>query len=105
MAAERALLAEKKSRLAALQRQAFSEVQQRFQRLAVRLDAMSPLKVMGRGYAVAFRKRDGAVVRTVGDVQPGELLGIKLASGGAKTLEGCEEIEATVTAIKGPVDC
>jgi exodeoxyribonuclease VII large subunit len=66
---------------------------------------MSPLKVMGRGYAVAFRKRDGAVVRTVGDVQPGELLGIKLASIGSKTLEGCEEIEATVTAVKGPVDC
>jgi exodeoxyribonuclease VII large subunit len=105
VAAERAQLAEKKSRLEALQRQALSEAQQRFQRLAVRLDAMSPLKVMGRGYAVAFRKRDGAVVRTVGDVQPGELLGIKLASAGAKTLEGCEEIEATVTAIKGPVDC
>jgi len=105
VAAERALLAEKKSQLARLQRQGFSEAQQRFQRLAVRLDAMSPLKVMARGYAVAFRKRDGAVVRTVGDVQPGELLGIKLASSGAKTLEGCEEIEATVTAIKGPVDC
>jgi exodeoxyribonuclease VII large subunit len=105
VAAERALLAERKSRLASLQRQGFSETQRHFQRLEARLDALSPLKVMSRGYAVTFRKRDGAVVRTIADVQPGELLGIKLATRGAKTLEGCEEIEATVTAIKGPVDC
>lgn len=105
VAAERALLAERKSRLASLQRQAFSEAQRHFQRLEARLDALSPLKVMSRGYAVTFRKRDRAVVRTISDVQPGELLGIRLATPGAKTLEGCEEIEATVTAVKGPVDC
>ena len=39
------------------------------------------------------------------DVQVGDVLGIKLAAHGAKTLEGCEEIEATVTGVKGPVDC
>jgi exodeoxyribonuclease VII large subunit len=105
VAAERALLAERKALLTSLQRHAYSEAQRRFQRLEARLDALSPLKVMTRGYAVAFRQRDGAVVRTIEDVQPGELLGIKLASRGAKTLEGCEEIEATVTAVKGPVDC
>jgi exodeoxyribonuclease VII large subunit len=105
VASERALLTARKVHLATLQRQALLEAQGRFQRLAARLDAMSPLKVMARGYAVAFRRSDGAVVRSVADVQPGELLGIKLATGGAKTLDGCEEIEATVTAVKGPVDC
>jgi exodeoxyribonuclease VII large subunit len=105
VAADRATLAARKARLLALQGQVLSEAQHRFQRLEGRLDALSPLKVMSRGYAVALRRRDGAVVRSISDVQPGELLGIKLASGGAKTLEGCEEIEVTVTAVKGPVDC
>ncbi|WP_224360389.1 exodeoxyribonuclease VII large subunit [Hyalangium versicolor] len=105
VAAERAKLADKKARLVTLQRQVFSEAQGRFQRLEARLDALSPLKVLSRGYSVTFRRRDGAVVRTISDVRPGELLGIKLATGGAKTLDGCEEIEATVTAVKGPVDC
>ncbi|MDY7229443.1 exodeoxyribonuclease VII large subunit [Hyalangium rubrum] len=105
VATERAALAARKARLLALQGQVLSDAQRRFQRLEGRLDAMSPLKVMSRGYAMAFRKRDGAVVRSVEDVQPGELLGIKLTRGVAKSLEGCEEIEATVTAIKGPVDC
>ncbi|MFL5350473.1 MAG: exodeoxyribonuclease VII large subunit [Hyalangium sp.] len=105
VAAERAKLADKKARLASLQRLVLSEAQRRFQRLEARLDAMSPLKVMARGYSVTMRRRDGAVVRTISDVQPGEVLGIKLASSGAKSLDGCEEIEATVTAVKGPVDC
>jgi exodeoxyribonuclease VII large subunit len=60
---------------------------------------------MSRGYSVVFRQRDGAVVRTSTDVQVGERLGIKLAVNGAKTLGGCEEVEATVTGVKGPVDC
>jgi exodeoxyribonuclease VII large subunit len=105
VAADRAILADKKARLVSWQRQVLSEAQRHFQRLEARLDALSPLKVLSRGYSVTFRRRDGAVVRTISDVQPGELLGIKLATGGAKSLDGCEEIEATVTAVKGPVDC
>jgi exodeoxyribonuclease VII large subunit len=105
VAAARTGLSEQRARLLALQREVLTGAQQRFQRLEARLDALSPLKVMSRGFAVAIRKRDGAVVRSMGDVQPGERLGIKLATRGAKTLEGCEEIEATVTAVKGPIDC
>jgi exodeoxyribonuclease VII large subunit len=105
VAAERAQLADTKARLVSVQRHVLSEAQRHFQRLEARLDALSPLKVLSRGYSVTFRKRDGAVVRTISDVQPGEMVGIKLAMRGAKTLEGCEEIEATVTAVKGPVDC
>ncbi len=102
---ERARLAAHRARLLTLQQGALADAQKRFQRLEGRLDAMSPLKVMSRGYSVVFRQRDGAVVRTGADVQVGERLGLKLASNGAKTLGGCEEIEATVTAVKGPVDC
>jgi exodeoxyribonuclease VII large subunit len=105
VARERARLAEHRARLLTLQRGGLAEAQRRFQRLEGRLDAMSPLKVMSRGYSVVFRQRDGAVVRGGADVQVGERLGIKLAVNGAKTLGGCEEVEATVTGLKGPVDC
>jgi exodeoxyribonuclease VII large subunit len=105
VATERGQLADQRARLVGRQRQALAELRGHFQRLEARLDAMSPLKVMARGYSVTIRRRDGAVVRTVAEVRPGEGLAIKLASVGARTLEGCEEIEATVTAVRGPVDC
>ncbi|WP_163998317.1 exodeoxyribonuclease VII large subunit [Pyxidicoccus caerfyrddinensis] len=105
VARERARLAAHRARLLALQQAALADAQRRFQRLEGRLDALSPLKVMSRGYSVVFRQRDGVVVRTSTDVQVGERLGIKLAVNGAKTLGGCEEVEATVTGVKGPVDC
>ncbi|MFL5357168.1 exodeoxyribonuclease VII large subunit [Archangium sp.] len=101
----RARLAHQQARMVALEKDTLAVAQRHFQRLEGRLDAMSPLKVMSRGYAVTFRTRDGGVVRSIADVQPGEVLGIKFASNGARTLQGCEEIEATVTAVKGPVDC
>ncbi|XXF80624.1 exodeoxyribonuclease VII large subunit [Myxococcaceae bacterium GXIMD 01537] len=101
----RALLASQRARLIERQRQSLAEAQRHFQRLEARLDAMSPLKVMSRGYAMAFRREDGAVVRSASDVRVGDTLGIKFASNGARTLEACEEIEATVTAVKGPVPC
>ncbi|RYZ35521.1 MAG: exodeoxyribonuclease VII large subunit [Myxococcaceae bacterium] len=105
VAAERARVAKARSRLLELQRGALSSAQTHFGRLGGRLDALSPLKVMSRGYAVTFRQRDGGVVRSTGDVVVGDVLGIKLAAHGAQTLGGCEEIEATVTGLKGPVDC
>ncbi len=105
VAEARTRLAAQAARLVALQKQSLSDAQRHFQRLEGRLDAMSPLKVMSRGYAVTFRQKDGAVVRSSSDVQPGDTLGIKFAHNGAKTLEGCEEIEATVTRIKGPGPC
>ncbi|NNB97648.1 exodeoxyribonuclease VII large subunit [Corallococcus exiguus] len=105
VAAERAKVAQARARLLELQRGMLASAQTHFGRLGGRLDALSPLKVMSRGYAVTFRQRDGVVVRSTADVVVGDVLGIKLAAHGAKTLGGCEEIEATVTSLKGPVDC
>lgn len=50
---------------------------ERYSRLAAALDAMSPLKVLGRGYAIA-RRVDGAVIKTAKDVKPGDHMTIRL---------------------------
>ena len=47
--------------------------------LAAKLDALSPLKVLGRGYS--FAEKDGAVVRSVEDVQKGDRINVKLSGG------------------------
>ena len=55
---------------------------QRFQRTAAKLDALSPLKVLGRGYAMA--EREGAVVRSVEQLTPGDTVAVTLADGTAQ---------------------
>jgi len=50
---------------------------ERYARLAASLDAMSPLKVLGRGYAIAQRD-DGVIIKTAADVQPGDRIKVKL---------------------------
>ncbi len=45
--------------------------------LGARLDAMSPLKVLGRGYAIATRM-DGRAVREASDVAPGDRIHLRV---------------------------
>lgn len=59
---------------------------------AARLDALSPLSVLGRGYALARRVEDGRIVRQAEDVAIGDALDVQLADG---------SIEATVTGLAG----
>jgi len=49
--------------------------------LAGRLESLSPLRVLDRGYSVTLRERDGKVVRSVKDVEAGELIRTKLKDG------------------------
>jgi exodeoxyribonuclease VII large subunit len=49
-------------------------------RLVAGLDAMSPLKVLARGYAIATTA-DGRAVRDAADVEPGDALEIRVAQG------------------------
>ncbi|MBK7950334.1 MAG: exodeoxyribonuclease VII large subunit [Deltaproteobacteria bacterium] len=53
----------------------------RFVEGAARLDALSPLGVLARGYALVRRARDGRIVRSALDVAPAERLDIRLAEG------------------------
>ena len=62
--------------LSSMQRQTYKK-RERFTRYAAALDAMSPLKVLGRGYAIA-RRDDGTVVKESSDVKKGDRLQIRL---------------------------
>jgi exodeoxyribonuclease VII large subunit len=58
--------------------------------LAGRLDAMSPLKVLSRGYAIATRAKDGHAVRAASEVAAGDAVHVRLGRG---------SFDATVTAV------
>lgn len=53
---------------------------ERFARLSASLDALSPLKVLGRGYSIA-RRTDGVIVRSVSDTNPGDTLALRVTDG------------------------
>ena len=59
---------------------AIRQRRERLNALAASLDALSPLKVLGRGYAIAQRA-DGRAVVSAGDVAPDDLLKLTLADG------------------------
>jgi exodeoxyribonuclease VII large subunit len=62
---------------------------------AGRLDSLSPLAVLGRGYAIVRRERDAAIVRRAAEVAPGDALLIRVAEG---------EIAASVRAARPPAE-
>ncbi len=55
--------------------------QARLGSLSARLDALSPLAVLGRGFAVARRARDGRILRRAADVAPGDDVRLQLGEG------------------------
>lgn len=58
---------------------------------AGRLDALSPLAVLGRGYGLVRRARDGAIVRRADQLVPGDPLDIRVAEA---------EVAATVASVR-----
>jgi exodeoxyribonuclease VII large subunit len=72
-------------------RQRLAVGRERLATLSGTMDALSPLKVLGRGYAIAQRA-DGVVVRRAADVTPGEALRLQLGSS--------DELLAVVTQVK-----
>ena len=51
-----------------------------FVELAAKLDALSPLKVLGRGYSVV-KSGEGKVLNRAGDVEIGEKISVTLSEG------------------------
>lgn len=77
---------ERRTRLAQLQKQLASAMRQRlaadrerFAKRAAALDAMSPLKVLGRGYALV--KNGQKLVKSTNDAKPGDRLTLQLSDG------------------------
>jgi exodeoxyribonuclease VII large subunit len=65
---------------------------QRFEALQAHLTQLSPLAVLGRGYAIVQR-HDGTVLRRAEETRPGERVAIRLSEG---------RLSATVDAVSGP---
>ena len=78
------------NRLFAAQNNQIARKNQRFIGLTAKLDAMSPLKVLTRGYAVV-QHNDGQILRSVQHVSRGEQVQVLLSDG---------QFSATVTEIK-----
>jgi exodeoxyribonuclease VII large subunit len=60
----------------AMQGKIYTE-REKYARQAAAMDAMSPLKVLGRGYAIAKRE-DGKILKRAADVKPGDRVTIRL---------------------------
>jgi exodeoxyribonuclease VII large subunit len=45
------------------------------------LDALSPLKVMSRGYSLVYDEKVERLIKSIHDVQPGDLIKVKLSDG------------------------
>ena len=69
-----------KNRLIAAENQNIAHNTQRYVALTAKLDAMSPLKVLTRGYSMAQDDR-GEVIRSVNQVELGQRIGISLSDG------------------------
>ena len=67
-------------KLASTAREQLADDTKKFAQLTAKLDALSPLKVLGRGYAMAQRT-DGTVLRSSEQVGPGDLIRVRLADG------------------------
>jgi len=68
------------NRLTAAQSQNITHKNQQFIAAVSKLDAMSPLKVLSRGYAMA-QTQSGEVVRSVNQVELGERITVRLSDG------------------------
>lgn len=77
------------NRMVAAQRSVIARKQQCFVGLTAKLDAMSPLKVLSRGYAMA--QKGNQVLRSVQQSQPGDTVTVTFSDG---------SLTATVTEVK-----
>ena len=68
------------NRLISAQTKQLAFKKQRHIALAAKLDAMSPLKVLSRGYSMA-QKEDGSILRSVKQVEPGDKIHLTMEDG------------------------
>ena len=77
---KRMMLEYSRERLSSASQRLMQAKREHFVRLTAKLDAMSPLKVLSRGYSVV-RTEDGSVLRRAADARPGDRIQIDLMQG------------------------
>ncbi len=93
LAAVRARLAAAASRLHVIAARAHERAGARLSALAGRLESLSPLAVLGRGYAVCWNEDRTAIIRQASAVAPGDTVRVTLHEG---------EIDCEVRSAHGP---
>ena len=78
---KRMLLTHLQQRLSDVTTQLLSQRRGQFSALSAAMDAMSPLKVLGRGYAVV-RTQQGEILKSYTSVDPGDQVSVTLGEGG-----------------------
>ena len=71
-------------RLSNAGQQVLNRTQQKLSQMAAKLDALSPLKVLSRGYALV--QKSGAAVMSAATLIPGDRINLKFADGQADCL-------------------
>lgn len=69
-------------KLASVESSVISEEKRKLAALCAGLEAMSPLKVLARGYSVAFNPQ-GGIVKSIREISAGELLKLRMSDGSA----------------------
>jgi exodeoxyribonuclease VII large subunit len=93
LAARRDRLTGRRERLAVLFRVESERRRARLGRLAASLDGLSPLAVLGRGYALVWDEARGRLVRSASEVAVGEALRIELQRGALRASVSAREDE------------
>ena len=79
--ASRGEVSDARGRIAEATRRRVGDHHRELSGLAGRLDAMSPLKVLSRGYAIATRMKDGHAVRNASELTRGETVHVRVGNG------------------------
>jgi exodeoxyribonuclease VII large subunit len=77
---QRARLSQLDGRLQATARETIDRTSERVSLAAGKLGSLSPLGVLGRGYAIAFDAQ-GRVIKRAGDIHPGERVRVRVSEG------------------------
>ena len=81
VAAVRTRLVSRDGQLTAAARRRLNRAQTRFGALAARIEGLSPLAVLGRGYSVTWNADRTRIIRDASTVKPGDVISVTLERG------------------------
>jgi exodeoxyribonuclease VII large subunit len=94
------MLDELASRASRAVRQCVRHARRHVNETSARLDSLSPLAVLGRGYSLTYRSADGRILRDAAELTPGETMVTRFGIGRATSR--VEQIDVEATPPPGP---